>query len=50
MISEFHVVASPSYHPTPNSLQVDLMRIVDLKVARDFDILMNRDTWHWNVN
>ena len=49
-ISEFHVEASPSYHPTLNSLQVDLMRILDIKEARDSDILMIRDRWHWNVN
>ena len=49
-ISEFLVETSPSYYPTPNSLQVDFIQIVDMKEARDSDILMNRDRWHWNVN
>ena len=49
-ISEFLVEASPSYHPTPNSLQVDLMQIVDIKEARDSDILRNRGKWRWNMN
>ena len=48
-ISEFLVETSPSYYPTPNSLQVDLIQIVDVKEARDSDIFMNRDRWHWNL-